>query len=665
MKNIINLILSFLLLIMLSAVVNSSDSIYRARFVNQYDMNVNMPQSDNVIINDNYVVTIKHNNEWQEDEHYHEDGEECDHELLNATQLTNPEEYLIHLRKEQEEYYTRINQQVIDSLNLNYENVTYSKFAPYIQIVFDTFQNYVNCDLSLENLLQNEKIDTIYVNNGFELVDDEVAVRNNNFVGTYNYQQALNDVGVDANRFSGDGVRIGVMETGSPEDLFGLDETQVVIRDESGSPANITRHSAVVSNIIAGDFGISENSRIYFSPLGTNPNNSLYGALNWQVSYPQSVHLINISYGAAGGNYTSVSELFDYISVKSKVLFVVASGNNGPSANIFSTGFNTISVGSVDVDGDISFFSNAGVTGNLINRTNKPTLVAPGGRLFNVGNIPNRYLENPLAPMTNLNDGQSGTSFSTPIVTGIAALLMEEYNYLILQPWILHSILVAGVTTVSGQTTVYDNLAGYGMVNYQNSRDICYNNNFLSVYKSTYASPNSSIYYGGYLSIPSGSTVTVTGVIFMPAELVSNPNTNNNGTVRQSRYRISITQRINGNYVDLFTQGSNTNYFRFTYTNSTSTQQEYLIKVQLDGTFNSQSAEYGGISFVGTGIHRHWHRHLISSNALTHTLECNCGDSYAFSHYVDLNDGGGGYFDPKYCGLCGHVLDPRLPWPAY
>lgn len=115
------------------------------------------------MISSDYIVTIQHLQIFDDDNHVHEHAEDdCYHSY------DDPDTYLIEYRNEVQEFYTIENENMIEKLNLDFLNaiVSYSYFAPFIQIIFDDNNAYENSGFSIETLLTRDDIDTIYINNG-------------------------------------------------------------------------------------------------------------------------------------------------------------------------------------------------------------------------------------------------------------------------------------------------------------------------------------------------------------------------------------------------------------------------------------------------------------------------------------------------------------------
>lgn len=115
--------------------------------------------------------------------------------------------------------------------------------------------------------------------------------------------------------------------------------------------------------------------------------------------------------------YTELAYKLDYITRKYGIVIFKSSGNDHdqfkPYFRAVGLAFNIISVGSTNTTGHkLSVFSDYEKlqTYNMTKEAPKPLLVAPGEAY----KYKYRYLD--------------GTSFSTPLVTGTASILMKEYS---------------------------------------------------------------------------------------------------------------------------------------------------------------------------------------------------------------------------------------------
>jgi hypothetical protein len=137
--------------------------------------------------------------------------------------------------------------------------------------------------------------------------------------------------------------------------------------------------------------------------------------------------------------------------------------NNGPftSVNFVAAGKNTVAVGAVDVNGGIGSFSSRGPTrdGRL-----KPDVVAKG--LNQYSTLPN-----------NSYGIADGTSMSSPVVTGISGLLVQQWRKTFANanppPFILKGLLIAGADDLG--TPGPDFTYGFGLVNAKSSADLVIN----------------------------------------------------------------------------------------------------------------------------------------------------------------------------------------------
>lgn len=169
----------------------------------------------------------------------------------------------------------------------------------------------------------------------------------------------------------------------------------------------VAGNAAAVTNNSKGVAGIASNCKILPVKIGSDVSD---GRLGLYQGYPaikyaadMGADVINCSWGGYG--FDPAAQTFVDYAVSKGSLVVAAAGNNGLNMN---TNFHApacldgvLSVGSVNGNDQPSYFSNYGYAN---------TTYAPG--------------ENPLSTYPgNQYRGLSGTSFSSPIVAGIAALI--------------------------------------------------------------------------------------------------------------------------------------------------------------------------------------------------------------------------------------------------
>eukprot|EP01130_Rhizamoeba_saxonica_P002916 TRINITY_DN1284_c0_g1_i1.p1 TRINITY_DN1284_c0_g1~~TRINITY_DN1284_c0_g1_i1.p1 ORF type:complete len:626 (-),score=132.14 TRINITY_DN1284_c0_g1_i1:27-1904(-) len=117
------------------------------------------------------------------------------------------------------------------------------------------------------------------------------------------------------------------------------------------------------------------------------------------------------SFEKLNGQFSHASKIIDFVSLLG-VTVVQAVGNSGTAGiSAPSDAFHCIAVGGVNSDGSVAGFSSRGPTFDL--RT-KPDVSAIGVQV-------------PAAQPDGVYSTRSGTSFSTPLVAGVAALVLEAH----------------------------------------------------------------------------------------------------------------------------------------------------------------------------------------------------------------------------------------------
>ncbi len=221
----------------------------------------------------------------------------------------------------------------------------------------------------------------------------------------------LDWLGVNADNSNwGKGVRIAVLDTGvTANQAFNTSISSIALVAPPSDPAAQNGHGTAVASVIIGKDaltpGVAPAADILSVRIANDSgeSDSFLLAKGIVAAVDAGASLINVSMGSFGDS-ALVRNAIDY-AAKAGSLIVAAAGNNGidqvayPAANP-----GVIAVGAVDALGNHLDFSNSG---------NAIALSAPG------------YGVN-AAWTGNEAVSVSGTSFSSPIVTGAIAAIMTE-----------------------------------------------------------------------------------------------------------------------------------------------------------------------------------------------------------------------------------------------
>lgn len=220
----------------------------------------------------------------------------------------------------------------------------------------------------------------------------------------------------------GQGIRIGHLDTGvdaSHSALKGKVAAFAVI-DANGTPKpsepyDSAQHGTYTAGLLVGDgVGVAPDAKIVSAlvlPEGNGTLAQVLGGLDWVLE--QNVNIVSMSLGMEG-NWIEFAPVVERMK-QMGVLPVFAIGNSGNTTTSPGNMPGVLGVGAVDQDNKLASFSSRGQVrwGDPYNVVlDKPDLVAPGVNVMSA--IPGgRFM------------AMSGTSTSTALVAGSAALLMS------------------------------------------------------------------------------------------------------------------------------------------------------------------------------------------------------------------------------------------------
>jgi len=224
----------------------------------------------------------------------------------------------------------------------------------------------------------------------------------------------------------GSNVVVAVIDTGidlnHPDLKENITSGYTTIKDIS-SPSDDNGHGTHVSGIIAaannniGGLGIAPKCKIMpikvLTSKGVGNDSDISEGIIWAVDHGAKI----ISMSLGGSEKSNTLERAVQYAYNNDVLVVAAMGNNGDKIKNYPAAYNNvIAVGASDINNKITSFSNFG---------NWITVSAPGLKIYST--LPTYKVE--LNKYNNIGQNYgvlTGTSMSTPFVSGLAALIMSK-----------------------------------------------------------------------------------------------------------------------------------------------------------------------------------------------------------------------------------------------
>lgn len=418
----------------------------------------------------------------------------CAHKEMDAF-----EEVLEH-RQELKNYYSQCNANIVGFLNLaDSSKVVVSNYGPFIEYIYDSAEDFYKNDYEILKSTNPELLEKVYIEQEYreEYNIVPLATRNDfDSKSDYQFSKALKDVGIPEEKpYKGDGIKIGSIETGTPLNYVNFESGTYEVHGN-----NPTEHSFWTSSIFGGTSGIANNAKVYFTSL---KNYTFFENAEWLIE--KGVNIINCSYGYGNYTYSQYSAYADYLVKDAKITFITSAGNvsflgvTEPSA-----GVNVISVASNDFKLAISSFSSFGINSQYYRSLVNPTLTAPGERITGVDNWGSTYVY--------------GTSFAAPFVTGIVAMLMEEFPILQTHPELVMALLTNSCTKALGQVDTYDTDAGFGIVNYELARQNFKHSTYFDIDKNIC---NGYTVYNTYIELDFDDKLTAKAFVLLNRDYYS------------------------------------------------------------------------------------------------------------------------------------------------
>ena len=234
-------------------------------------------------------------------------------------------------------------------------------------------------------------------------------------------------------KYTGKGIGVCILDTGIYEhiDFTGRVWTFYDFLDFKRRPYDDNGHGTHVAGLVAGDGTASMGKYRGAAPgcgiialkvldrYGNGSQDDVLRALRWIREYRQQyrIRVVNISVGTTCNSKRNHARLLESVEQlwDEGVVVVTAAGNQGPRpGSITAPGSSkkVITVGSSDLLEGRSAISGRGPTAECVC---KPDIVAPGNKIMScVPGKPYSY------------GVKSGTSMSTPLVTGAIACALEK-----------------------------------------------------------------------------------------------------------------------------------------------------------------------------------------------------------------------------------------------
>lgn len=477
-----------------------------------------------------------------------------DYELISEARYsvnrrTNINYFIAEQRKLSKEYHSKMNTEMASSLALQgYQTQYVSTYSPFIEYEYEKEVFIENVDSIIGEIIESDVVATAYIQNS---LDKESSNINTAMFTTGTYYPVMNG------EVSGSGVTIGVLENDGIVDKKhpNLVGSNLTVRDEWWYNETISSHATQVASTVGGNTGIARGARIL--------SVELYGGASEEIDWmlDRGVNIVNLSYGdsakAVTGTYSSQSAYMDYVVRTNFVTIVAAAGNFGDTHGYVGNpglGYNVITVGAANLAGTYRESYSSYV---VLRGPDKPNIIAPTGL-----RIP------------NINTTLTGTSFSTPIVAGSIALMMEKFPELKLFPEKVIALVAASskdnYNYITDLSNGYSSQIGAGLFDYTESvKNINYTYSYVN------SVGTNGIYREMYIYAQSGKTLKIALAWLL--------NSTNSTTIRLTDYDLRLFDPSNRLVAHATSSHNNVELI----THYTSTTGLYRVQIYQNGSLGN------------------------------------------------------------------------------
>jgi len=331
--------------------------------------------------------------------------------------------------------------------------------------------------LQISELPFVKKLDVVYGGKRIEpdISTDDLYFSNprTDYGNSFDQLDQINVIEAHESGYAGQGIIVLMLDTGFYTDHQAIHEDQIIAewdfinndgetQNEPGDPDNAHNHGTYTLSALGGSFegqlyGPAYNAQFLLAKTEDVSQEVpieedwYVAGLEWGESLGADVASSSLGYidwytiDDLDGE-TAVTTIAVNTAIENGMVIATAAGNAGPEGIIApADAFDVLTCGAVNGDGEIAGFSSRGPTadGRI-----KPDVCARGVATWcAVSGSPDSY------------DGVSGTSLSTPLIGGVAAVILSA------RPSWTPIMVKEALTSTASNAANPDNLYGWGIIN--------------------------------------------------------------------------------------------------------------------------------------------------------------------------------------------------------